>query len=134
MSSNTFNITNTFVSENEDGEFSASGEFVFTFGPVTVKIEYTVDSKGVFFIADVKYSYEKLLEKLSGLLVSNGKFNLGTMNGELSFKNDNNGNVVMKLYSGHSYHGFGTSISHNLEDFVEQFKRCLTEITKKVAL
>lgn len=134
MSSNTFNITNTFVSEHEDGEFSASGEFVFTFGPVTIKIEYTVDRKGVFLIADVKYSYEKLLEKLGGLLDANGKFNLGVMNGELSFLNDNNGNVIMNLYSGHSYHGFGTSVSHNLEDFVEQFKQCLTEITKKVTL
>lgn len=125
-------ITNTFNQEQEECEFSAHGEFVFTFGSVTIKIEYTVDEQGCFVIADVTYKYNTLVEKLNELLNENGKFNLSTLNGELSLKNDNNGNIVMRLYSGHSYHGFETSVSDNLEEFVSRFKQCLTEINQKV--
>lgn len=132
MTTTTFNVTNTFVPDRENGgDFYAKGEFVFTFGPVEIKIEYIVDKNGIFLISDVKYRYEELVKKLDDLLKNRVDFTLGTLNGELSFRNGETGDVRICMYSGHSYHGFSTSVSHNAEDFVSKFKNCLVDIVNK---
>ncbi len=118
-------ITTTFNKDVLD--FSAHGEFVFTYGNVVIKIDYTIDEEGSVWIADIKYERHTLVQKLEKLL-DGENLSFTTMNGNLSFVNNNNGLVSLKLESNHSYHGFRTEATCNLQEFVRQFKNSLDNL------
>ena len=124
-------ITTTYNQTVEEGEISTHGEFVFTFGNITIKIDYSLEDGKWIFTADVKYSFESFSQKLDQLLEPNGKLSLTTMNGGLWFKNNGNGEVSINLFSSHSYHGFSTEVKYDLNKFVEEFKNCLNELEQK---
>lgn len=122
-------ITNTFIEDTVG--FSAHGEFVFTFGNIVIKIEYTIDEDGCVWIADVKYNHTTLIQKLNMLLDGGDDVKFTTMNGNVSFKNNGDNTVVMNLRSNHSYHGFSTEAKCDLHNFVEQFKNSLDDVFQK---
>lgn len=120
-------ISTTFY--NGDEEYSAHGEFVFTFDNVVLKLEYTVE-EGCIWIADRGHERSELNQKLEKLL-DGEKLSFSTMNGNMSFENDNNGCVVLKLASGHSYHGFSIEAKYNSQEFVELFRKSLDDLFEK---